>query len=321
VVDKANPGTALITYYIRAGVFRALLSYPGGAFTIFSGSQVPAISMPLKFSKMHGLGNDFIVIDAINQRFIPEPDQIRAWSKRNTGIGFDQLLIVENAESEQAAFRYRIFNADGGEVEHCGNGARCFARFVREQNLTDLKVIPVETSSGLIQLEVLQDNQVRVNMGVPQFKPQLIPLDTDRQSEQYSLDIDGQAIQFSSLSIGNPHIVIQVDDVESTDVEGIGAALESHSFFPNRVNVSFMQIIDASNFKLRVFERGVGETRACGTGACAALVAGQRLGLLGQWASAHLLGGELKLEWQGGANPVMMTGETAMVFEGEIEND
>ncbi len=277
--------------------------------------------MPLKFSKMHGLGNDFIVIDAINQDFKPEPEQIRAWARRNTGVGFDQLLIVEKAESDQAAFKYRIFNADGGEIEHCGNGARCFARFVHQQKLTDLKVIPVETSGGLIQLEILDDNRVRVNMGVPQFEPRLIPLDTDEQSDQYSLDIDGLTIQFSALSIGNPHIVTQVEDVELAEVETIGALLECHAFFPRRVNVGFMQVIDRGNFKLRVFERGVGETRACGTGACAALVAGQRLDLLGQRANAYLRGGELKLEWQGGANPVMMTGETAMVFEGEIDND
>ncbi len=270
---------------------------------------------------MHGLGNDFIVIDAINQNFKPEPAQIRAWSKRNSGIGFDQLLIVEKAESGQADFKYRIFNADGGEVEQCGNGARCFARFVREQKLTDLKLISVETSSGIIQLELLDDNRVRVNMGVPQFDPQHIPLDTDRQSDQYTLDTNGQTIRFSALAIGNPHIVIQVDDVELADVGTIGALLESHPFFPQRVNVGFMQVIDHSNFRLRVFERGVGETRACGSGACAALVAGQRLGLLGQQASAELRGGELKLEWQGEANPVMMTGETEMVFEGEIDND
>ena len=277
--------------------------------------------MPLKFSKMHGLGNDFIVIDAINQDFRPEPERIRAWARRNTGVGFDQLLIVEKADSDQAAFKYRIFNADGGEIEHCGNGARCFARFVHQQKLTDLKVIPVETSGGLIQLEILDDNRVRVNMGVPQFEPRLIPLDTDEQSDQYSLDIDGRTIQFSALSIGHPHIVTQVGDIELAEVGTIGALLESHAFFPRRVNVGFMQVIDRGNFRLRVFERGVGETRACGTGACAALVAGQRLDLLGQRANAYLRGGELKLEWQGGANPVMMTGETAMVFEGEIDND
>jgi len=277
--------------------------------------------MPLKFSKMHGLGNDFIVIDAINQNFKPEPVKIRAWAERNSGIGFDQLLIVEKAESALADFKYRIFNADGGEVEHCGNGARCFARFVRDRKLTDARLISVETSGGLIQLELLDHNRVRVNMGVPQFEPRRIPLDTDQQSDQYSLDVNGQTILFSALAIGNPHIVIQVDDVELADVGTIGACLESHPFFPQRVNVGFMQVIDYGNFKIRVFERGVGETRACGTGACAALVAGQRLDLLGKQASAELRGGNLKLEWQGEAKPVMMTGVTAMVFEGEIDND
>lgn len=277
--------------------------------------------MPLKFTKMHGLGNDFIVIDAINQDFNPETANIRAWAQRNTGVGFDQLLVVENADSEQAAFKYRIFNADGGEVEQCGNGARCFARFVREQNMTDLRVIPVETSGGLIHLETLDNNLVRVNMGVPQFEPRLIPLDTDQQLKQYSLDIDGQVIRFSGLAIGNPHIVIQVDDVGTADVEKTGARLESHPFFPERVNVGFMQLIDPGKFSLRVYERGVGETRACGTGACAAMVAGRRLGLLDQHATAELRGGELKLEWQGEANPVMMTGDTAKVFEGEIDDE
>ncbi len=270
---------------------------------------------------MHGLGNDFIVIDAINQAFKPDPERIRAWAQRNTGIGFDQLLVVEKAESEAATFKYRIFNADGSEVEQCGNGARCFARFVREQNMTDLDVISVETSSGLIQLEMLDDSRVRVNMGIPRFEPRTIPLDTEAQAGQYSLDIDGQSIQFSALAIGNPHIVMQVDDISSANVETLGPLLESHPFFPQRVNVGFMQIIDRGNFNLRVFERGVGETKACGSGACAAFVAGQRLGLLDAQAQAHLLGGDLKLEWQGEGNPVMMTGETVMAFQGEIKNE
>jgi diaminopimelate epimerase len=277
--------------------------------------------MQLKFSKMHGLGNDFIVIDAINQNFDPQPEQIRAWAQRNTGIGFDQLLVVETAETDQAAFKYRIFNADGGEVEQCGNGARCFARFVREQNLTNLDIIPVETSSGLIQLEMLDDTRVRVNIGVPQFEPRAIPLDIDTRADQYSLDINGQSIRFSALAIGNPHIVIQVDNVTSADVETLGPLLESHPFFPQRVNVGFMHVIDRNNFDLRVFERGVGETRACGSGACAAFAAGQLLGLLNTTAQAHLLGGDLKLEWQGEGNPVMMTGETVMAFHGEINNE
>jgi len=277
--------------------------------------------MQLKFSKMHGLGNDFIVIDAINQEFKPDPERIHNWAQRNTGIGFDQLLVVEAAETDQADFKYRIFNADGGEVEQCGNGARCFARFVREQNLTDLDVITVETSNGLIELEMLDDTRVRVNMGIPEFDPRQIPLDTEMQADQYSLDINDLTIHFSALSIGNPHIVIQVDDISRANVETLGPLLESHPFFPQRVNVGFMQIIDRANFNLRVFERGVGETRACGSGACAAFAAGQRLGLLGQQAQAHLLGGDLKLEWQGEGNPVMMTGETAMAFHGEINNE
>ncbi len=277
--------------------------------------------MTLKFSKMHGLGNDFIVIDAINQKFIPDPGRIRAWARRQTGIGFDQLLLVEKAESDTAAFKYRIFNADGGEVEQCGNGARCFARFVREKNLTDLDLIPVETCNGLIVLEMIDTSRARINMGVPQFEPQKIPLDTDHRSEVYTLSIDNRHIQFSALGIGNPHIVIQVDDVERAEVDTLGPAIESHPFFPKRVNVGFMQRVDRGNFKLRVFERGVGETRACGSGACAAMVAGHRLGLLDNQAKAHLLGGQLKLEWQGGENPVMMTGETTMVFEGEISDE
>lgn len=277
--------------------------------------------MTLKFSKMHGLGNDFIVIDAINQAFVPDPERIRAWARRQTGIGFDQLLLVEKSLSDKAAFKYRIFNADGGEVEQCGNGARCVARFVREKNLTTLDLIPVETCNGLILLEMIDTSRARVNMGVPQFEPQQIPLDTDHRSEVYTLAIDGQHIQFSALGIGNPHIVIQVDDVDQAEVDTLGPALESHSFFPQRVNVGFMQRVDRGNFRLRVFERGVGETRACGSGACAAMVAGHRLGLLDNQAQAHLLGGQLKLEWQGDGNPVMMTGETTMVFEGEISNE
>jgi diaminopimelate epimerase len=192
---------------------------------------------------------------------------------------------------------------------------------VREQNLTDLDVIPVETSSGLIQLEILDDSRVRVNMGIPQFDPRAIPLDTDTRADQYSLDIDGQSIQFSALAIGNPHIVLQVDDLASADVETLGPLLESHPFFPLRVNVGFMQVIDRGHFKLRVFERGVGETKACGSGACAAFIAGQRLGLLDALAQAHLYGGDLNLEWQGEGNPVMMTGETVMAFQGEIDNE
>ena len=275
--------------------------------------------MKLKFSKMHGLGNDFMVIDAINQPFKPEPEVIRKWANRFDGVGFDQMLIVEPAESDQAAFKYRIFNADGGEVSQCGNGARCFARFVREQNLTDLDIIPVETNAGLLELQMIDATRVLVNMGVPLFEPGQIPLATETRQPLYTLSSGGAELRFSALSIGNPHMVIQVEDIDRAPVEDLGPLLESHELFPARVNVGFMQVLDRQHFKLRVFERGVGETRACGSGACAAHVSACQLGIIDSKAIAHLTGGDLNLEWQGEENPVMMTGETAMVFHGEIE--
>jgi diaminopimelate epimerase len=275
--------------------------------------------MKLKFSKMHGLSNDFMVIDAINQSFKPEADVIRGWADRFDGVGFDQMLIVESTESHQAAFKYRIFNADGGEVSQCGNGARCFARFVREQKMTDLDIIPVETNAGLLHLQMIDASRVLVNMGVPQFEPGQIPLATETRQNLYSLNSSGAELRFSALSIGNPHMVIQVDDINLAPVEDLGPLLESHELFPERVNVGFMQVLDRQHFKLRVFERGVGETRACGSGACAAHVSACQLGLIDYKAIAHLTGGDLNLEWQGEENPVMMTGETAMVFQGEIE--
>ncbi len=275
--------------------------------------------MKLKFAKMHGLGNDFAVIDAINQHFEPRPDLVRRWADRYDGIGFDQMLIVEKPDSDTAAFKYRIFNADGGEVAQCGNGARCFARFVREQGLTTLDVIPVETSSGLLKLEAIDTTRYRVDMGIPRFEPAEIPLRAEQLQDLYQADYDGHEISFSAMSIGNPHMVIQVDDVDSAGVETIGPYFETNLLFPDGVNVGFMQIVTRDTFKLRVFERAVGETRACGSGACAAMVAGVQLGLLEPVAKALLRGGELKLEWQGDANPVMMTGETAMVYQGEID--
>ena len=278
--------------------------------------------MALKFTKMHGLGNDFVVIDAINQHFELDSARIKYLADRNLGIGFDQMLVVEKAQSGQADFKYRIFNADGCEVSQCGNGARCFARFVHEQNLTDAHLISVETNAGLLQLEMIDSSRVRVNMGMPTFDPKSIPLKPSARCEQYMIDLDEQSmrktIQFSALSIGNPHMVIVVDDVNQCELETLGPILESHSFFPERVNVGFMQIEDRKNFMLRVFERGVGETKACGSGACAAMVAGVQLGVLDTEATAQLTGGKLQLEWQGEGSPIMMTGETAMVFQGEI---
>ena len=275
--------------------------------------------MTLRFAKMHGLGNDFMVIDAINQDFDARPELVRRWADRFDGVGFDQMLVVEAARDPAAAFRYRIYNADGGEVEQCGNGARCFARFVREQGLTELDVIPVETSGGLLRLEAVDRSRFRVDMGVPRLDPAEIPLDAAKRENVYRVELDGETYEFSACSIGNPHMVLQVDDVERAPVERLGPAFESHPLFPERVNVGFMQVVDRETYRLRVFERGVGETRACGSGACAAMVAGVTLGLLESRATALLRGGELNMEWQGGANPVMMTGETAMVYHGEIE--
>lgn len=275
--------------------------------------------MKIEFSKMHGLGNDFMVIDAVNQVVKLRPELVRGWSDRHHGIGFDQLLLVELAESADAAFKYRIFNADGGEVSQCGNGARCFARFVRERGLTDLELIPVETNTGLITLQMIDDQRVKVNMGIPAFEPDDIPLDRPRREDLYQVEFEGHALPFNALSMGNPHMVMQVDNLQDMDIEPMGRFFESHDMFPERANIGFMQVHDRQHFALRVFERGVGETQACGSGACAAMVAGCQLGLLDHQATASLLGGELSLEWQGEGKPVMMTGDTAMVFTGEID--
>ena len=275
--------------------------------------------MKLRFAKMHGLGNDFAVIDAINQRFEARPELVRRWADRFHGIGFDQLLVVEPPRGDAAQFRYRIYNADGGEVEQCGNGARCFARFVREQGLTGLDVIPVETSAGLLRLERIDAVRYRVDMGVPRFEPAEIPLRVAAREDLYRVDYAGREIRFGACSIGNPHMVIRVDDVERAEVETLGPWFENHALFPERVNVGFLQVQDRERFRLRVYERGVGETRACGSGACAAMAVGNRLGWLAPEATARLRGGELKLEWQGDRNPVMMTGDTELVYLGEIE--
>ena len=273
----------------------------------------------LKFAKMHGLGNDFMVVDAINQPFQPRSELIRRWSNRHDGVGFDQMLVVQSPQSSDADFRYRIYNADGGEVAQCGNGARCFARFVREQGLTDLDEIAVETSAGPLRLEAIDATRYRVNMGIPQFEPDAIPLRADGRQDLYSTDFEGAEVSFSALAIGNPHMVIPVEDTDRARVETWGPYFEKHMMFPERANIGFLQVLERDRFRLRVFERGVGETRACGSGACAAMVAGIQLGLLDSPATAVLAGGELKLEWQGEGNPVMMTGETAMVYRGEIE--
>ena len=274
--------------------------------------------MNINFTKMHGLGNDFMVIDCINQSVDLTASQIQQWSDRRFGIGFDQLLLVEKAQSADAEFLYRIYNADGGEVEQCGNGARCFARFVIEKGLTTSEVIPVETNSGLISLR-LDGDRVEVNMGSPVFDPELLPFIADKKADQYSVDVNGENIELGAVSMGNPHVVIKVEDIDIAPVETLGPLLESHQRFPNRVNVGFMQCVDRSHVRLRVFERGAGETLACGTGACAAVVSGIQRGWLDNEVEVSLKGGKLMVRWQGGQSPVMMTGTATTVYEGQIE--
>lgn len=273
--------------------------------------------MIIEFTKMHGLGNDFVVIDAISQSISLNTKQIRALSDRHFGIGCDQLLLVEKPTSPAAEFRYRIFNADGGEVEQCGNGARCFAVFVREKGLTDNSVISVETAGGLIEL-IVEENQVTVDMGVPDFQPENLPFLTKNQAETYSLMVNGAEYAISAVSMGNPHAVLQVDDVAAADVETTGAAIESHKQFPQRVNVGFMEIVNREKIRLRVFERGAGETLACGTGACAAVAVGRLLGKLNEQVTVYLHGGSLKINWQGEGQRLLMTGPATTVFQGKI---
>ena len=273
--------------------------------------------MKLKFTKMHGLGNDFVVFDAIHQSVSLSTDQLRFIADRHFGIGCDQILLVENS-SENADFRYRIFNADGGEVEQCGNGARCFVRYVHDHHLTEQTEIRVETLSGLITPKLECNGEVSVNMGTPEFDPTKIPFIADQREAIYSLDINDQLIDISAVSMGNPHAVRLVDDIDLAPVQTEGALIESHPRFPNRVNVGYMQVIDRQNIKLRVFERGSGETLACGTGACAAAVVGINLNLLETNVKVHTRGGDLLICWEGGNQPVWMTGSATTVFEGEI---
>ena len=268
---------------------------------------------------MHGLGNDFVVLDAINQTINLKKEQMRFLADRHFGVGCDQILLVENSSRDDIDFRYRIFNADGGEVEQCGNGARCFARFVLDNKLTHKKSITVETNSGIIILEAVNGNWVRVNMGIPIFDPKEIPVATEEKSNRYSLNIDNQDVEFGAVSMGNPHAVTLVADVEAAPVNQLGSLLELHPFFPQRVNVGFLQIESRTKAKLRVFERGVGETLACGTGACAAMVIGSSWGEFDDSITLTLPGGDLQIEWKGAGEPVYLSGPADFVFTGEIE--
>lgn len=275
--------------------------------------------MKIEFTKMHGLGNDFVVLDGVRQHILLTPEQIRRIADRHFGIGFDQLLLVERPDDEDADFRYRIFNADGGEVEQCGNGARCFVRFVHDQGLTNKTEILVQTAGGIIKQSLETDGSVTVDMGCPRFHPPDIPFLADQQALTYMLDIGTEKIDISALSMGNPHAVQIVADGDQAPVERQGPLIERHVRFPQRVNAGFMQIIGRDHIKLRVFERGAGETLACGTGACAAVVAGIMRGLLDSRVRVSMRGGDLIVDWKGGNSPVLMTGPAVVVFKGEIE--
>ncbi len=275
--------------------------------------------MELTFTKMHGLGNDFVVIDATREPVELTPEQIRFIADRHFGVGCDQLLLVAPPPSPDLDFTYRIFNADGGEVEQCGNGARCFAVFVREKGLTDRDVIRVATAGGPIELKVEPDGQVTVDMGAPRFEPEAIPFVAGERADVYSLAAEGQTLEASVLSMGNPHAVLRVEDVESAPVSELGPKLEHHPRFPNRANIGFMQVVDRGHVRLRVWERGSGETLACGTGACAAVVAGRQRGWLDDKVTVSLPGGDLVIRWAGEGEPVMMTGPAVSVFEGRMK--
>jgi diaminopimelate epimerase len=274
--------------------------------------------MKINFTKMHGLGNDFVVIDAIRQQISLDPQQIRFIADRHFGVGCDQLLLVEKAIDSNADFRYRIFNGDGSEVGQCGNGARCFARFVRDKKLSDKDEILVDTGAGQLLLRFDHDNLITVNMGIPRHTPAQIPLQAKEESKNYSLEVEAVERTFGAVSMGNPHAVIQVHEINSAPVNELGPALENHPFFPERANIGFMQIIDRRHILLRVYERGTGETLACGSGACAAAVIGIEQNLLDPEVTVELPGGKLKINWQGRGRPVLMTGPAVAVFDGKI---
>ena len=273
----------------------------------------------MQFSKMHGLGNDFVVVDAITQNVYFTPEIIKRLSDRHRGIGFDQLLIVEPPYDPDIDFHYRIFNADGSEVSQCGNGARCFARFVRLKGLIDKKDISVSTQKGKMILTVKDDGQVRVNMGEPVWEPAKIPFSANKFEKNYILRTEIQTVLCGAVSMGNPHCVVQVEDIRTAKVEQLGPLLENHERFPERVNAGFMQILNRGHIKLRVYERGAGETQACGSGACAAVAVGIMQGLLDSKVQVDLPGGSLIIEWQGEGHPLYMTGDAVHIYDGNIQ--
>ncbi len=279
--------------------------------------------MRLEFTKMHGLGNDFIVVDGIRQRVELEPEQIRQMADRHTGIGFDQLLLVEPPDVPEADFRYRIFNGDGSEAEQCGNGARCFTRFVLDRQLTVKRQLVLQTSTGLIHCELQADGQIQVDMGRPLFDAQALPCvptdDADVGEGEIRVRINGQSLQLALVSMGNPHAVLFCDDILTAPVIELGPVIQQLPAFPAGVNVGFCQIVDRGFLRLRVYERGAGETRACGSGACAAVAAARVRDLVDERVKVSLPGGKLRLVWQGPGDTIKMTGSATVVFEGQIE--
>ncbi len=283
--------------------------------------------MKLRFTKMQGAGNDFVVLDATRTPIELTPAQVQRLGDRRFGVGADQILVVEKTDTPGVDFRYRIYNGfSGDEVEHCGNGARCFVRYVRERGLTDKTTVRVETVNNRLELHWQADGRVTVDMNAPVFELAQVPFDAAGLVPRdvngfglWPLDVAGQRIDVAVLSMGNPHAVLRVDDIDTAPVATLGPAIECHARFPRRVNAGFMQVRSRSEIALRVYERGAGETLACGTGACAAVVAGIRLGWLGAKVEVHTRGGVLSIEWQGGTSPVLMTGPAETVYEGEIE--
>jgi diaminopimelate epimerase len=273
----------------------------------------------MRFTKMHGQGNDFVVLDGVRQRVSLAPEMVRAIADRHTGVGCDQLLLVERAASPDNDFRYRIFNADGGEVEQCGNGARCFARYVLDEGLTSKREIRVETAAGVIVPRIEPSGQVTVDMGAPRFDPREVPFLAPAPQLTYEIRVAGLPVRVAVLSMGNPHAVQFVEDVERAPVTTQGPLIERHPSFPNRVNAGYLQPLSRGHVRLRVWERGAGETLACGTGACAAVVAGIRADLLDEEVRVTTRGGDLVIRWPGPGHAVMMTGDAVRVFDGEIE--
>ncbi|QIR07197.1 diaminopimelate epimerase [Salinivibrio costicola] len=275
--------------------------------------------MQVQFAKMHGLGNDFMVVDCVTQNAFFSPDLIRRLADRHRGVGFDQLLVVEPPYDPETDFHYRIFNPDASEVSQCGNGARCFARFVRMKGLTNKHQISVSTQAGKMLLHIENDNQVRVNMGEPEFTPGKIPFRANSQEKTYLMRVAEQTLFVGAVSMGNPHVVTVVEDVDHADVDTLGPLLESHERFPERVNAGFMQILSRNTIKLRVYERGAGETQACGSGACAAVAVGIIQGLLDEQVTVSLPGGDLRIRWRGPGHPLSMTGPATHVFDGQLQ--